>query len=108
MEKENNEFKSVNIIKKANLYFNGAVSSRTILFEDGTKKTLGIMQPGEYEFSTLEPELMDIYTGRLEVLLPGSDSWKEVQGGGSFEVAGNASFRVRVSELTDYCCSFLK
>lgn len=30
---------NVTVIKKANIYFNGNVSSRTILFADGTKKT---------------------------------------------------------------------
>jgi hypothetical protein len=46
------DFHDVTIAKKANIYFNGGVTSRTILFRDGSKKTLGIMQPGHYEFST--------------------------------------------------------
>jgi len=33
-----NEFKNVTIIKKANMYFDGKVTSRTVLFENGGKK----------------------------------------------------------------------
>ena len=46
------EFKNVTVVKKANVYFDGKVTSRTVLFPDGTKKTLGVMLPGDYEFGT--------------------------------------------------------
>ena len=45
------EFDNVTVVKEANVYFDGKVVSRTVLFADGSKKTLGIMQPGVYEFS---------------------------------------------------------
>ena len=38
--------------KKANVYFGGQVTSRTVQFVDGAKKTLGFMQAGNYEFGT--------------------------------------------------------
>lgn len=102
------EFKNVTVLKKANIYFNGNVSSRTVLFSDGSKKTLGIMLPGEYEFNTAEKEIMEILSGDLDVLLPGDNQWKTVKGGESFEVPADSKFRLRVKELTDYCCSFVK
>ena len=43
---------NVSVEKKANFYFDGKVTSRSVLFADGSKKTLGIMLPGEYEFNT--------------------------------------------------------
>ena len=46
------EFTNVAVIKKANVYFDGKVTSRTVVFADGSKKTLGIMLPGEYTFNT--------------------------------------------------------
>lgn len=100
--------KNVNIIKKANVYFNGKVTSRTVLFNDGEKKTLGIMMPGEYEFGTDLKEIMEILAGNLEVLLPGSDNWIEVKEGQSFEVPANSSFKLKVKEVADYCCSYIK
>ncbi|MEY4718970.1 MAG: hypothetical protein RL563_1588 [Pseudomonadota bacterium] len=100
------EFNNVTIIKKANVYFDGQVNSRTIVFADGSKKTLGFMQPGEYTFNTGAPEVMEILAGELEVLLPGSD-WQAVSGGESFDVPGNSSFTMKVKVASDYCCSFL-
>ena len=37
-------FKNATITKKANVYFDGKVISYTLSFEDGSKKTLGVMQ----------------------------------------------------------------
>ena len=102
------EFKNVTIVKKANLYFGGSVTSRTILFQDGTKKTLGIMAPGEYEFGTADKELMEILAGDLDVLLPGESQWKTIRGGESFEVPAQSKFSLKVKSITDYCCSYIK
>ena len=99
-------FENVSITKKANVYFDGQVTSRTVSFQDGSKKTLGIMLPGEYEFNTDAKELMEITSGQMEVLLPGGE-WQSIQGGESFEVPRNSSFQLKVSEISDYCCSFL-
>ena len=46
------EFANVTVIKEANVYFDGKVTSRTITFANGSTKTLVIMQPGEYTFTT--------------------------------------------------------
>ncbi len=101
------EFKGVTVVKKANIYFDGKVTSRTVIFADGSKKTLGIMLPGEYEFSTGAKELMEVLSGEMEVLLPGDAAWKNISGGQAFEVSGNAKFKLRVKTLSDYCCSFI-
>lgn len=102
------EFKNVSVVKKANVYYDGNVTSRTVIFEDGSKKTLGVVLPGEYTFNTEEKELMEIFSGELQVKLVGEAEWREGRGGYSFEVPANSSFTVRVSKLTDYCCSFIK
>jgi uncharacterized protein YaiE (UPF0345 family) len=102
------EFKNVTVVKEANIYFDGRVTSRSVLFGDGSKKTLGVMLPGEYEFGTGDRELMEIFSGELEVLLPGESKWKPVRGGESFEVAENSKFKLKVKTLSDYCCSFIK
>ncbi len=99
-------FENVSIIKKANVYFDGQVSSRTICFADGSKKTLGFMLPGEYTFNTAAAEIMDIMAGELEVLLPNAD-WQTICAGQSFHVPANASFTMKVKTATDYCCSFM-
>ncbi len=102
------EFKNVTVVKQANVYFDGKVTSRTLRFADGSMKTLGVMLPGEYEFNTADKEIMEILTGELEVLLPGAAGWKTVKGGETFEVPAQSKFGLKVKSLTDYCCSFVK
>jgi purine/pyrimidine-nucleoside phosphorylase len=102
------EFKNVTVVKKANVYFNGNVTSRTVLFADGSKKTLGIMLPGEYEFGTADKEIMEILGGDMEILLPGTTAWRAVKAGESFEVPANAKFKLKVTAVSDYCCSYIK
>ncbi|MBI5557068.1 MAG: pyrimidine/purine nucleoside phosphorylase [Deltaproteobacteria bacterium] len=102
------EFNNVTVVKKANVYFGGKVTSRTVIFADGSKKTLGVMLPGDYEFNTADAEIMEILAGDLEVLLPGAAGWRQVKGGESFDVPANSKFGLRIKELTDYCCSFIK
>ena len=102
------EFKDVTIVKKANVYFNGNVTSRTVIFKDGSKKTLGVMLPGEYEFTTGDREIMEILSGELDLLLPGQTSWQLIKGGEAFEVPANARFAMKVKTISDYCCSFIK
>ncbi len=102
------EFNNVTVVKSANLYFGGQVSSRTLRFVDGSEKPLGVMLPGTYTFNTADKELMEIQQGSLEVQLPGSDLWKTVSAGDSFEVPESSEFTVKVLTTTDYCCSFIR
>ena len=101
------QFNNVSVLKKANVYFDGGVTSRTILFPDGTKKTLGLMLPGTYEFSTNTLEIMEITSGDLLVLLPGETEWKPYKEGMQFEVPANSTFKMDVKTVTDYVCSYV-
>lgn len=100
------EFNDVTVVREANIYFDGKVTSRTVLFEDGSKKTLGIMLPGDYEFGTDAKELMEILAGELEIQLPDED-WRSISSGESFEVPANSKFKLKIQTVTDYCCSYL-
>lgn len=101
------QFEAVTVLKAANIYFDGKVTSRTVLFSDGTKKTLGIMLPGNYEFGTDAKEIMEITAGKLDVLLPGDSEWKTIVGPSEFVVPAKSSFQLQVHEVTDYCCSYI-
>ena len=101
-------FENVTIIKNANVYFDGQVTSRVVLFADGSKKTLGYMQAGEYEFGTEAPEIMELLGGSVDVKLTGEDAWTTYQKGESFKVPGNSKFALKVKKVgADYCCSYL-
>ncbi len=101
------EFNNVTVVREANVYFDGKVTSRTVVFEDGTKKTLGFMLAGEYSFDTGVAEVMEMIGGSMDVLLPGSTHWKTYKAGESFEVPANSKFDLVVKEYADYCCSYL-
>ncbi|MAZ66638.1 MAG: hypothetical protein CMF25_05975 [Kangiellaceae bacterium] len=101
------QFENVTVTQKANIYFDGKVTSRKITFADGSFKTLGIMLPGDYEFGTEKAELMEIYQGELEILLPGQNEWQTIQAGESFNVPANAKFGIKIKSITDYCCTYL-
>ena len=102
----NDRFENVTAIKKANVYFDGKVTSRTILFADGARKTLGVMLPGDYEFNTGAPEVMEVLGGEMKVLLPGKTEWQTFKVGDSFSVPANSSFKLKIAIVADYCCSY--
>lgn len=100
------EFKNVTVLKKANVYFEGKVTSRTVLFENGIKKTLGFMLSGEYEFNTDAAETMEILGGEMDICLAGETSYVTYKEGESFYVPKNSSFKIIVKKFSDYCCSY--
>jgi len=100
-------FEQVTVVKTANVYFEGRVTSRTVLFPGGTRKTLGIMLPGAYEFGTTAAEVMEVLAGEMTVKLPGSDAWQTFKAGEAFNVPANAKFGLRITVVADYCCSYL-
>jgi uncharacterized protein YaiE (UPF0345 family) len=95
------------IVKEANIYHDGKVTSRTVENEDGSIQSLGIMLPGEYTFDTNEAEIMEMLSGELEIKLPGED-WKRLNTPESFSVPANSSFDLKIKSVTDYCCSYIK
>lgn len=100
------EFENVRVIKKANVYFDGKVTSRTVFFENNSKKTLGFMLAGEYEFNTAAEELMEVIGGEMEIMLKGETEYKTYAEGTSFVVPENSSFKIIVKKYADYCCSY--
>lgn len=99
-------FENVTAVKKANVYFDGKVTSRTLLFADDTKKTLGIVLPGRYEFGTVDREVMEVLAGQLKVLHPGCSDWKTYEAGQTFEIPARSRFTVETDVVSDYCCSY--
>jgi len=100
------EFNHVTVVREANVYFDGKVTSRTVVFDDGTKKTLGFMLAGEYSFDTGAAEVMEMIGGEMDVKLPGSDDFITFKAGQSFDVPANSKFDLVVKAFADYCCSY--
>jgi uncharacterized protein YaiE (UPF0345 family) len=93
-------FDDVSVICKANVYFDGKVVSHTVLFKDGTKRTVGLIYPGSFKFDTDDPERMEITVGHCRVRQAGEDQWE------SYAI-GEFFFEISVSEgILEYVCSF--
>ncbi|WP_316803062.1 pyrimidine/purine nucleoside phosphorylase [Pedobacter nototheniae] len=88
-----------------NQYFDGNVKSLGYETSAG-KSTVGIINPGEYEFNTALKEIMHVIEGTLSVLLPNKTNWELIPAGRSFEVAANASFKVKAAVQTAYLCQY--
>ena len=100
------QFDQVSVIKKSNVYFDGKCVSHTVLFPDGTRKTVGVIFPSTLSFNTGAPEIMEITGGVCKVRLDGETEWKSYAAGETFSVPGNSRFDIEVVELLDYVCHF--
>jgi hypothetical protein len=70
MMSNNTQFEGVTALAKANVYFDGKVVSHSLLFPDGSKKTLGLIYAGSFHFGTdkAESRQRDL---RVHLLVPG-------------------------------------
>ncbi|MGZ8899296.1 MAG: pyrimidine/purine nucleoside phosphorylase [Limisphaerales bacterium] len=101
-------FSGVTAVTKANVYFEGKVVSHSILFPDGSKKTLGLIYPGKYHFSTEAAERMEMVAGDCEVILDGTETQKSYGAGTAFDVPAKSGFSIEVKKgICEYICSFL-
>lgn len=103
------QFDSVSVLKKSNVYFGGLCVSHTVQFADGTRKTLGVLLPnptGEaLKFNTQVAERMEITSGECSVSI--ADGEKQVyRAGDSFMVDGNSYFTVELQDVVDYVCHY--
>ena len=102
------QFPGVTVVAKANVYFDGKVVSHTVLFPDNSKKTLGLIYPGEFHFGTGAPERMEIIAGECRVTLDGTTTLHAYAAGQHFDVPGKSGFTITVAGgICEYICSFL-
>lgn len=101
------QFDHVSIIKKANVYFDGKCISHTVLFPDGSRKTVGVIFPSKLQFTTGAPEIMELLSGECRVRLKGETEWQTYRAGESFQVPGESGFEIETLEMLDYVCHFV-
>lgn len=89
----------------ANEYFDGQVKSLGYQTNSG-KSTIGVINPGTYEFGTASREIMNIIEGELEVLLPNDETWQTYRAGSHFDVPANSAFKVKSTVQTAYLCQY--
>lgn len=102
------EFKGVTVLAKANVYFDAKVVSHSILLPDGSKKTLGLIYPGQFHFGTDKAERMEIVAGECHVKIDGQPAVNTFAAGSFFDVPAKSGFDIEVqSGLCEYICTFL-
>ena len=100
------QFDNVSVLKQANIYFDGKCVSHTVVFDDGTRKSIGVIFPSTLVFNTGAPEVMEVNAGRCKVRIAGSDEWSEYTAGQSFDVPGDSSFDIEILDTLDYVCHY--
>ncbi len=101
------KIENISVVKKANVYFDGKCVSHSVLFPDGTRKTLGVIMPGsQLTFNVGAPEVMEITGGSCDVKIAGEPAFKTYTAGMQFSVAENSSFEIHSKDTVDYVCSF--
>ena len=98
--------KNVEVDTKMNVYFDGAVTSYTVTMPDNSTKTLGFMQVGSYRFNTEASEIMEMYSGDIEVKLKDATEFTTMPTPCSFEVEADSYFDIKINSITGYCCSY--
>jgi len=97
---------AVSVTTKANVYFDGKCVSHSLTKADGTKLSVGVVLPAQLTFNTGAPEIMECVAGACEYKLAGTDAWVKSSAGEKFNVPGNSSFDIRVTEAYHYICHF--
>jgi len=100
------QFDQVSVVKKANVYFDGKCISHTVLWADGTRKSVGVILPSTLVFNTGAPELMEIVEGNCEVKLADENEAKTYRAGESFSVPANSHFEISTRDILHYVCHF--
>ena len=100
------QFNNVSVVKNGNVFFDGKCVSHTVLFADGSRKTVGVILPSTLTFNVSTPELMEITSGTCRVKIGDEPDFKTYSAGSSFSVAANSSFVIEADEVVNYVCSF--
>ncbi|UXY17029.1 pyrimidine/purine nucleoside phosphorylase [Chitiniphilus purpureus] len=100
------QFDNVSVLKQANVYFDGKCVSHTVILADGSRKSVGVILPSTLTFNTGAPEVMELIAGSCRVKLAGQNEATTYGAGTSFDVPGDASFEIEVTETLHYVCHF--
>lgn len=99
---------NVTVESKANVYFDGKVSSRTCYREDGSRFTLGVITAGSYTFGVGDREVVQLISGAVEVFRPGDTEWKAFAAPETFEIIANCDYQIRTYGVAEYLCDYFK
>lgn len=97
-------FEDATVRKRANVYYDGQVTSREVTTSDGERRTLGIVLPGSYQFETETEETIEVLAGAGRLDLP--DETVEFDAGDIVTVPAATAFEFVADDVVDYCCAY--
>lgn len=100
------KFNNVSVVKKGNVFFDGKCVSHSVLFADGTRKTVGVILPSTLTFNVGAPEVMEITDGTCRVKIGDASEFTAYTAGSQFSVPANGRFVIEADEVVNYVCSF--
>ena len=100
------KFDNVSVDKKGNVFFDGKCVSHSVIFPDGSRKTVGVILPSTLTFNISTPEIMEITSGKCRVKIGDEPDFKTYAAGDKFSVAANSHFVIEAQEIVNYVCSF--
>ncbi len=100
------QFDNVSVVKQGNVYFDGKCVSHSVLFPDGTRKTVGVILPSTLTFNVGVPEIMEITSGTCRVKINDEPTFNTYAAGSQFSVPENGKFVIETDEVVNYVCSF--
>lgn len=98
------QFADATVRKRANVYYDGRVTSRELTTSDGERRTLGIVLPGTYTFDTDTRETIEVLDGTGRIEKP--DETVAFEAGDVVTVPADTSFEFVADEVVDYCCAY--
>ena len=89
---------------KHSTYFEGKVQSLEVQTPGG-RATVGVIEPGQYTFSTSSEEHIILIEGAMRAKLPRGD-WQSLQKGGELVVPRDVSFDIDAGADVAYICYY--
>ena len=99
---------NLEVMTKANVYWDGKVTSRTLFTADGEKHTLGIITAGTYTFGVGDREIVTLIAGEVEVKRPVDTDWVKFAAPQAFEIQANCEYDIRTYGVAEYLCDYYK
>ncbi|HET6429971.1 MAG TPA: pyrimidine/purine nucleoside phosphorylase [Phycisphaerae bacterium] len=90
---------------KINRYYDDKVMSLGFEMPDGPA-SVGVMAPGEYEFTPSVKEILTVTSGVMSVRLSGSDGWRDFGPGETFTAGKGQTFKAKLAANASYLCLY--
>ncbi len=72
----------------------------------GKQASVGIVGEGEFEFGTINAEIIKVTSGSIGVWHEETNKWVELGPNEELKIPAQANYKLRASEVSTYICSY--